>query len=383
MSDPLAFAARTLDSLRERDRLRAVRAISSPTGSIVTRDGRDLILFASNDYLGLANHPKVVEAAAEAAGRWGVGTGSARLISGGLEPHDELERAIADLKGTEDAVLFGSGYLANLGAMTSLADPDTVILSDALNHASLIDGIRLSGAHRHIVAHADTTQLEDLLHAHRTATRIIVATDGVFSMDGDLAPVTELARITQAHGALLFVDDAHGTGVTGPGGRGSTSQAPTAIVMGTLSKALGAAGGFIAGRRDVCDLLRNTARSYIFDTAMPAPVAAAGLAAIQVLRSEPERVERLHLNARRLFQGLRERGHLLAEPASAILPIIVGSDAAALRASRALEDRGIWVPAIRPPSVPEGTARLRITVTSEHSHAQIDQAIAAIDEVLA
>jgi 8-amino-7-oxononanoate synthase len=381
MSDLWAFAERRLTELEARDRLRTTRPMSTPTGPTVQRDGREYLLFASNDYLGLAGHPKVREAAAEAAGRWGVGAGSARLISGALEIHDELERAIADLKGTEDAVLFSSGYLANLG-LQALADADTVIFSDALNHASLIDGIRLTGAHRHIFGHSDLEELRALLHAHRTAKRIIIATDGVFSMDGDIADIPGLAALADDHAALLFVDDAHGTGVVGPEGRGSTTAAPDAIVMGTLSKALGSAGGFIAGTKVMCDLLRNTARSYIFDTAMPAPVAAAGLAALTILRAEPERVERLHHNAAASVARLRQGGLQVAETPSAIIPVVVGRDADALAAAEALEARGILIPAIRPPSVPEGTARLRVTVTSEHSPEQIQRAADAIVEVL-
>lgn len=356
--------------------------MSSPTGPTITRDGRELLLFASNDYLGLATHPSVIEAATEAAVRWGVGTGSARLISGAIDLHDELERAIANLKGTEDAVLFGSGYLANIGAMTVLAGPEDVILSDALNHASLIDGIRLSGAHRHIFGHGNLEELRALLHAHRTARRIIIATDGVFSMDGDLAPLEELATIATASGAILFVDDAHGTGVVGREGRGSTDGLDVPVIMGTLSKALGTNGGFVASTRGFCDLLRNTARTYIFDTAMAPPVAAAGLAAIGVLRSDPSRVDRVIANAHALADGLRARGLSVTPPAAAIVPIVVGTNAAALEASRALEARGILIPAIRPPSVPEGTARLRATLTSEHLPEHIDAAITAIAEVL-
>lgn len=382
MADTWGFAERKLAELEGRDRLRRTRALSSPTGPTVIRDGREFLLFASNDYLGLANHPKVTEAASEAAARWGVGAGSARLISGALEIHDELERAIADLKGTEDAVLFGSGYLANLG-LQALADADTVILSDALNHASLIDGIRLTGAHRHIFGHLDLDELRNLLHAHRTAKRMIIATDGVFSMDGHVADIATLADLAEEHAALLFVDDAHGTGVVGPEGRGSTADAPDAIVMGTLSKALGSAGGFIAGPTTMCDLLRNTARSYIFDTAMPAPVAAAGIAAITILRSEPERVQRLHRNAAMLVSALREGGIGAKETSTAIIPIIVGPDADTIDAAARLQERGILIPAIRPPSVPEGTARLRVTVTSEHTPEQIGRAAKTMIEVLA
>jgi 8-amino-7-oxononanoate synthase len=380
VSDPLAFVHDELKRLEDASLLRTVRTLDSAQEPEVSLDGRRVILLASNNYLGLAADPRVVEAAAEAARRWGAGSGSARLISGGVRLHDELESRLAAFKGTEAALLFSSGYLANLGTISALVGRGDAIFSDELNHASIIDGARLSGANVHIYRHADPSHLRDLLKAS-TADRSLVVTDAVFSMDGDLAPLAPLAGVCDEHGAILMVDEAHATGVIGPSGRGAVAAAGLAgrvpVVMGTLSKALGSAGGFIAGSSALISLLRNRARSFIFDTAPPAPVAAAALKALEILDQEPWRSERAHSLASRLARGLRDAGFDAGDPAAAIVPVRVGKTEAALALSRELLAQGVLIPAIRPPSVAPGTARLRATVMATHTDDQIDTAVRA------
>lgn len=369
--DPLLFARDELDRLASDVLLREVHPLETPQDPEVLRDGQKLILFASNNYLGLANDPRVVDAAAEAARRWGAGTGSARLITGATTLHDELERALADLKGTESALLYSSGYLANLGTISALADRGDAVFSDELNHASIIDGARLSRAEVHVYRHSDVDQLGELL-ASTPARRKLVVTDTVFSMDGDLALLPAVAEKCERHGAILMVDEAHATGVVGPGGRGAVAhfglESHVHVIMGTLSKALGAAGGYIAGPADLIAFLRNTARAFIFDTAMPAPVAAAAKRSIEILQDEPELPSAVRDNAARLARGLG-----LPEPIAAIVPILVGGTEEALRLSDTLRSEGILVPAIRPPTVAPGTSRLRATVMATHTHAQIDE----------
>jgi 8-amino-7-oxononanoate synthase len=384
-ADPLAFCAEELARLEASGLGRRVRALESASEPEVTLDGRRVLCLASNNYLGLAAHPEVVEAAAEAARRFGAGAGSARLVTGGLVLHDELEARLAAFKGTEAALLFSSGYLANLGTVAALVGPGDVVFSDSLNHASIIDGCRLSKADVHVYRHADADHLAERLGSwRRTAVataRALVITDSVFSMDGDVAPLPDIAAACERHGAVLMVDEAHATGVVGPDGRGAVAgyglEGRVGVVMGTLSKSLGAAGGFIAGSADLCAYLRNRARSFVFDTALPPPTVAAALAALAVLEREPERPVRARRLAGRLATGLRAAGYEVAEPPAAVLPVVVGAPDAALALSARLLDAGVLVTAIRPPSVPEGTSRLRATVMATHTDAEIDRAVAA------
>ena len=381
MSDPLDFTRAELERLNAASLLREVHALDSAQGPEVTYDGRRVLLLASNNYLGLATDPRVVAAAAEAAQRWGAGSGSARLISGGVRLHEELESRLAAFKGTEAALLFSSGYLANLGTISALVGRGDAIFSDELNHASIIDGARLSGAQVHVYRHADATHLGELL-ASSVAERRLVVTDAVFSMDGDLAPLSQVADVCDRHGAILMVDEAHATGVVGLGGRGAVAAGGLGgrvpVVMGTLSKALGAAGGFIAGSADLIAYLRNRARAFIFDTAMPAPVTAAALAALDVVEAEPWRGERARSLSLRLWSGLSAAGFSVGgSPAAAIVPVVVGEATAALAMSAAMLAQDILVPAIRPPSVPTGGARLRATVMATHTDEQIDAAVRA------
>jgi 8-amino-7-oxononanoate synthase len=385
VADPLAFCAEEVARLEAAGLGRRVRALESASEPEVLLDGRRVLCLASNNYLGLAAHPEVVEAAAEAARRYGAGSGSARLVTGGLRIHDDLEARLAAFKGTEAALLFSSGYLANLGTVAALVGPGDAVFSDELNHASIIDGCRLSRADVHVYRHGDAGHLADRLGAWRRSAgagrRALVVTDSVFSMDGDVAPLPDVVAACDRHGAVLMVDEAHATGVVGPGGRGAVAgyglDGRVGVVMGTLSKSLGAAGGFIAGSAGLCAYLRNRARSFIFDTALPPPTAAAALAALGILEREPERPVRARRLASRLAAGLRAAGYDVPDPPAAVLPVVVGAPDAAVRLSARLLDAGVLVTAIRPPSVPDGTSRLRATVMATHTDGEIDRAIAA------
>lgn len=383
--DPLAFTADELRRLDDADLRRRVRSLTSAQEPEVTlEDGRRVVLMASNNYLGLANHPRVVVAAKAAADEWGVGAGAARLITGSTTVHDELERRLAELKGKDDAVLFSSGYLANLGTIQALVGADDAVFSDELNHASIIDGCRLSRATIHVYPHRDADQLEkqiaDWRRDHPSA-RALVVTDSVFSMDGDLAPLPDLADVCEAYGALLMVDEAHATGVVGPEGRGAVAhfrmEERVPVVMGTLSKSLGAAGGFVAGSADLCDFLRNRARAFIFDTAMPPPVAAAALSALDILTLEPGRPERVRDKAQRLHDELRMAGFEVLTPDAAVVPVVVGEADDALALSAHLLATGVLVPAIRPPTVPEKTSRLRCALMATHQDEHLRTAVDA------
>ncbi|MGH9021495.1 MAG: aminotransferase class I/II-fold pyridoxal phosphate-dependent enzyme [Acidimicrobiia bacterium] len=396
----LAFADQLSAELERLDRAglrRTIRSLASGPGAVVDVDGREVLLLASNDYLGLAGHQEVVDAAVRAATRLGVGSGSARLVTGGLRLHEELEAGLAALKGTEDAVLFSSGYLANLGTISSLVGPGDAVFCDFANHASIVDGARLSRASLHFYRHGDGSHLDGLLTrlrrerdrragedrggSTRAARRILVVTDSVFSMDGDLAPLPQLVEICERHGALLMVDEAHATGVVGPEGRGAIAhfqlEGRVPVVMGTLSKALGSAGGFVAGDRLLCDVLRNRARTFIYDTALSPPATAAALQALRVLAREPARPARVLRLARALASALSEAGYDVLAPAAAIVPVIVGDAAAASDLAERLLELGILVPAIRPPTIPRGTARLRATMMASHSDAHLAQAVDA------
>jgi 8-amino-7-oxononanoate synthase len=385
VADPLGFCAEEVARLEAAGLGRRVRALGSASEPEVMLDGRRVLCLASNNYLGLAAHPDVVDAAAEAARTYGAGSGSARLVTGGLLLHDELEARLAGFKGTEAALLFSSGYLANLGTVAALVGPGDTVFSDSLNHASIIDGCRLSKADVHVYRHADADHLATRLGAWRRAAgpeaRALVVTDSVFSMDGDVAPLPDIVDACERHGAVLMVDEAHATGVVGPGGRGAVAgyglEGRVGVVMGTLSKSLGAAGGFIAGSADLCAYLRNRARSFIFDTALPPPTAAAALAALDILEREPERPVRARRLATRLATGLRAVGYEVPDPPAAVLPVLVGAPEAALSLSARLLAAGVLVTAIRPPSIPQGTSRLRATVMATHTDAQIDRAVAA------
>jgi 8-amino-7-oxononanoate synthase len=374
--------ADAVERLRAAGLMRRLVPVDGPQGPEVTYGGRAVVNLASNNYLGLASHPKVVSAAAGALARDGLGAGAARLVSGNHRVFEELENQLAELKGAEAALLFGSGYQANLGLLQALA-PEGVVLCDRLDHASILDGARLAGASLKTYPHRDTAALEKLLVRYGDRPTVI-ATDGVFSMDGDLAPLPEIARLARAHGALLLVDDAHGTGVLGDGA-GSVrhfglTAAQVPVQMGTLGKALGTYGAFVAGSRDLIEFLVNRARSFIYTTAPPPAIAAATLAALGIVRGPEGKALRTRLaeNRARLAAGLMAQGHAVPDDPTPILPVIVGDAERAVRLSQGLLERGILAPAIRPPTVPEGTSRLRLTVMATHTPDQIDRAVEAL-----
>jgi glycine C-acetyltransferase/8-amino-7-oxononanoate synthase len=374
---------RALEELRERGLRRRLRLVESAQGPRVLLDGRPVLLLCSNNYLGLAEHPLVREAAAEAAVRWGAGAGASRLISGNMAPHRELEGRLAEFKGYDRALLFGSGYLANSGAIAALAGPEEVVFSDALNHASIIDGCRLARAKTFVYRHADLEHLEWGLRGARGRGALIV-TDGVFSMDGDVAPLEGLARLAREHGARLMVDEAHATGALGPGGRGSVAAAGLSgevdLVIGTLGKTLGSYGAYVCASGELVDYLVNAARPFVFSTAPPPPSVAAAEAALELLAEEPERVERLRANAAALREALAAEGLDAGGGDSQIVPAIVGDPEAAMALCEAALERGVFAQGIRPPTVPEGTARLRFTALATHHPEELRQAARIVGE---
>jgi 8-amino-7-oxononanoate synthase len=375
--------AARLEELRERGLYRRLRLIEGPQGPRVLLSGREVLLLCSNDYLGLAADPRVREAAAEAALRWGAGAGASRLISGNMQPHRDLEARLAAFKGYERALLFGSGYLANTGTIAALAGPGEVVFSDELNHASIIDGCRLARAETAIYRHSDIEHLESLLRGAAGAPALIV-TDGVFSMDGDVAPLAELLALARRHGARLMVDEAHATGALGPGGRGAVAAAGLSgevdVVMGTLGKALGSYGAYVCANEETVDYLVNRARPFVFSTAPPPPVVGAARAALGVLEAEPERVDRLIANARALREGLAAEGLVAGASTTQIVPIEVGdAEPTMALCERALE-RGVFAQGIRPPTVPEGSSRLRFTVMATHDPDELRRAAHEVGE---
>ena len=369
----------------EQDSLyRRLRVIDSAHGAEVECGGRRMLMFSSNNYLDLAAHPAVKRAALETIERFGVGAGASRLVAGSLEPLHRLERSLARLKKVEAALVFGSGYLANMGAITALAGPEDTIFSDELNHASLIDGCRLSKATLKVFRHRDAGHLKVLLEETDRAGRRLIVTDSVFSMDGDLAPLTDIVELARRFGAAVMIDEAHGVGVFGTAGAGLAAELGLSneidVQVGTLSKALGAYGAYVAGSRMLIDFLINRARCFIYTTGLPPAMAAAASAALEVMKREPERISRLHDNAAYMRAALVAAGFKLAPTTSPILPVMMGESKTALTMAERLFARGVYVIAIRPPTVPEGCARLRVTPTSGHTRADLDRAIRAFVE---
>lgn len=360
----------------------------TPVSAVHARlDGQTCLVLASNNYLGLTHNPAVQQAAADAIKLYGTGAGGARLTTGTFPLYEQLEQELAAFKGAEAALVFNSGYMANIGIISALAGPADVIFSDELNHASLIDGCRLARARVVIYRHADMDHLACLLQMTACTGKRLIVTDGVFSMDGDIAPLAAIAGIAARHKALLVVDDAHATGVLGPGGRGTAAYWGVAdkvhVQIGTLSKALGAEGGFVTGSGELIAYLKNKARSFIFSTALAPATIAAALAALRELAARPELVAKLNENVlyvRTLLQAAK-----LAVPAgiTPIIPVIVGDSGAAVRITAALQQQGLIISAIRPPTVPAGTSRLRLTVTAAHTREELAAAVAAISRTLA
>jgi len=359
---------------------RAMRPVDGPQGTHLEIDGRSVLSLCSNNYLGIANHPALAEAAARAAVDLGVGSGASRLISGSMRIHHDLEDRIAELKGTPRSLLFTSGYQANIGTIAALVGAGDEVFSDELNHASLIDGCRLSQASIRVYGHNNIDDLADQLSRRHGGRRLIV-TDSIFSMDGDAAPLREITELAVRHDAMVMVDEAHATGVIGARGSGLVEelglQDRVTVQMGTLGKALGGFGAYVAARSDVIDHLVNHARTFIFTTALPPPVAAAAIAALDLVAKEPERRQRLRSNATRLGHGLRAIGYSVPGSDSHILPVIVGEADETMQLSTKLLEHGVFAHGIRPPTVPPGTSRIRATVMATHSGNDIDAAIEA------
>lgn len=384
MPSPLAWIDSELASLAERDLRRQVRTHEGPQGAVIELIGRELINFGSNDYLGLAGDARLAAAARLVLDREGCGSGASPLLAGHSTALSQLEIRLAEFEGTEAAVVFPSGFAANMGTIAALVGPDDAIFSDALNHASMVDGCRLSRAQVHVYAHGDCQSLEALLKTAASFRRRLIVTDSLFSMDGDLAPLAELADLAQRYACMLMVDEAHATGVFGTSGRGVCEQSGVedrvVIRVGTLSKALGAAGGFVCGSRSLTEWLINRARPYIFSTALPPPMAAAGQAALDIVSAEPERRWQLLRRAEWLRGQLASRGWQTGGSSSQIVPLIVGEARRAIELSAHLAQRGVWVPAIRPPSVPDHASRLRISVCHEHDDTLLGALLAALDD---
>jgi glycine C-acetyltransferase/8-amino-7-oxononanoate synthase len=375
------------EQLAELERLglkRRLRIVSGPQGPRVLLDGKPVLLLCSNNYLGLADHPKVREAAAEAAMQWGAGAGASRLVSGTMTIHRTLEERLATFEGSEACLLFGSGYLANFGVIGALAGPGDTIFSDQLNHASIIDGCRASRAEIVVYRHLDTGHLERCLRNHSGNGRRLIVTDSVFSMDGDVAPLAEIVRLARTYDARVVVDEAHATGALGEGGRGAVAQAglqgEVDVLVGTLGKALGSYGAYVCTSKEMADYLLNTARPLIFSTAPSPPSVAGALAALELLEGDPTVVTRLHEAARTLRKALADEGFAVAQGDIHIVPLVVGDSEHAVRLCEAALERGVYAQAIRPPTVPDGTSRLRLAAMASHTADELRNAAKALAE---
>lgn len=375
-----------LRQLEQENLYRRRRVVDGPQGIILNVDGRELINFCSNDYLGLASHPELAAAFKSGVDRYGVGSGSAHLICGHSAAHHALEEELAAFTGRDRALLFSTGYMANLGVISALLGRNDTVLEDRLNHASLLDGGLLSRARFQRYRHADVEDLQAKL-ANRSGKTMIVS-DGVFSMDGDLAPLPTMAELAESHQAGLLIDDAHGFGVLGNSGGGvvehfGLSQNDVPILIGTLGKAFGTFGAFVAGSDDLIEMLIQKARTYVFTTALPAAVAEATRASLRLLQAESWRRDQLQILIARFRSGAEQQGLRLMDSMTAIQPILIGDSGQAVAASQRLLEQGFWVSAIRPPTVPAGSARLRITFSANHSERQVDALLEALGKALA
>ncbi len=380
MANPLQYITAALDELRAQGSYFRLRELESACEPVCRVDGREVINLASNNYLGLANHPKLKESALRAVREFGAGTGAVRTITGTMAMHMELERKIAAFKHTEACVVFQSGFAANAGTVSAILGAEDHIISDELNHASIIDGCRLSRAKIHVFAHRNIESAEEKLAALAGEPgRKLLITDGVFSMDGDIGPLPDLVALAEKHGAIMMVDDAHSSGVLGRNGRGTVDHfglhGRVPVQVGTLSKAIGVLGGYVCGSRDLIEYLYHKARPFLFSTSHPPAVTAACLAAFELLEAEPERVARLWDNTGYYQRRLREAGFDTGASQTPITPILVGDAAKAHAFSAALFQEGLWATGIGFPTVPKGKARIRTIVTSEHTRAQLDRAV--------
>ncbi len=388
--NPLAFLDGEIEELKAQGRYRRLRVVQSEQRSRCIIDGKEVITLSSNNYLGLNTHPKLREAAIEAVRRFGAGSGAVRTIAGTMSLHEELERRLAEFKQVEAVLTFQSGFTANTGVIPVIAGEGAVIVSDALNHASIIDGIRLTKADRKVFPHADMDALRSVLAEVRAAPggadrTVLVITDGVFSMDGDIARLPEIVDAAEAAEAIVYVDDAHASGVLGRNGRGSIDHfdlhGRVHVQVGTLSKAIGVLGGYVAGTLSLREILIHRARPILFSTSAPPAVAAACLAAIDVLESEPELIERLWQNTRFFKAGLARLGFDIGSSETPITPVIAGSGALAMKLSDRLFEEGVFAQAIGYPTVPDDRSRVRTIVTAEHSREELETCLAAFEKV--
>ena len=385
------FTKDVLETAKLNNTYRTLRTMETPESSHVkicvagAHASSEQLLLASNSYLDLANIPELKQAMAQAVLDWGTGSGGARLTTGNKAPHDELENELAKFKGEEAAITFNTGYMANVGTISALCGKSDIIFSDALNHASIIDGIRLSRATCVVYKHNDMTDLERAIQENATNQKMLIVTDAVFSMDGDLANLPELLRIAHTYNCLLMIDEAHATGVIGQTGRGLAEHygcEHADVTVGTLSKAIACEGGFVAGKKQLIEFLKNKSRSFIFTTAMSPAMAAGALRNLQFLESHPERVQQLQENVKFFCEALQREGLNVPQSPSAIIPVIIGDEAAALNASAKLLERGYVIPAIRYPTVAKGQARLRASLMATHTHEELERAAKAIAQVI-
>ncbi len=370
-----------LEELKEKGLYRSMRLVESPQEPEVVLDGRRVILLCSNNYLGLANHPRVKEAARRAMQAHGYGAVASRLVSGNMKVHREFEELIADFKGTEAALLFNCGYMANIGVISTICNSaEDLVISDKLNHASIIDGLMLSRASFATFKHNHLEHLEKILKTKRARRRLIVV-DGVFSMDGDIAPLRDIVELAERYEAFVMVDDAHATGVIGETGRGSAEhwelQGKIDIQMGTLGKALGGFGAFVCAKKELIDYLINRCRPFIYTTALPVPVVAAAREAVLMLKEDPGMVKRLRSNVEFFVERLKKSGFAVKDQGTAIVPIIIGDEKKCLRFSRRLLELGVYAAAIRPPTVPRGSSRIRATIMATHTREHLEKATEA------
>ncbi|MGQ9646192.1 MAG: 8-amino-7-oxononanoate synthase [Thermodesulfobacteriota bacterium] len=383
--EKIDFIERELQSLKQRDRYRSIRWIEEGPSPWVRVDGNKVLLLCSNNYLGLANDPRLKKRMLQGIEAWGCGSGGSRSISGSLAIHRLLEERLATFHGSESALLFNSGYSANLSLLSALMGDGDVIYSDELNHASIVDGCRLSKALIRIYRHLDVEHLETLLKENQGKRRKLIVTDGIFSMDGDIAPLPELVELARRYGALTMVDDAHAIGVFGPTGRGTLEQFRVSnevdILVGTFGKALGCFGAYVAGRRSLIELLINTGRVFLYTTALPPSVSATVLASLDLLDEEPERRERLWTNVHYLRDGLNQFGFDTMRSEAHIIPILTGEPKITMEMDRKLLQRRVLVQGIRPPTVPEGKCRLRVTMMATHTREDLDFALEQFEKV--
>jgi 8-amino-7-oxononanoate synthase len=381
--NPLSIT-QEISELREKGRYRRLMRVSTPQDAVIVIEGRELLNFSSNNYLGLAGHPEVVRAFTECAGKYGVGSGASRLIGGNMEVHAELEAAVARFKGSEACLTFSSGYLANLGILATLGGPEATIFSDEFNHASIVDGCRLSRARVKMYRHADAGHLEDLLRASMAGRKIVV-TDGIFSMGGDIAPLPALVALKEKYGAILVVDDAHAVGTLLPEGRGSADYYGLAgkieIQMGTFSKALGTYGAYLCASQTIVDYFINKCRTFIFNTGLPPAIAGATLKSIELLSGHPEWLASLIGNEEIFRREMDALGRKVSSR-TPIVPIPVGGDGETMAVSRLLYEKGLFIHGIRPPTVPEGSGLLRLNLMATHTAEMVKSAARRIDESL-